>query len=145
VGRTGHLQGAVNGLFVGLAGEVTRIEHILQDYLSFARPFDEVRIAPVGIDAVLHQVVAALEARAQKAEVTLIALGGPLQVPADGRRLKEALFNLTTRIRSLCRASTAVRHREHSNKILALRAALLRVSRARCAANLPASPGSALS
>jgi two-component system, NtrC family, sensor histidine kinase HydH len=75
-------------------GEVSRMETILRDYLSFSRPLDDLRPEPVEVGAVADEVLAVLEARAESAGVTLIRSGGPAEATCDPRRLKEALLNL---------------------------------------------------
>jgi signal transduction histidine kinase len=77
-----------------VAGEVSRMENILRDYLSFARPLTDLRKERVDVGAVADDVIAILEARAETAGVTLTRTGGPAVVEADPRRLKEALLNL---------------------------------------------------
>ena len=77
-----------------IAGEVSRMEVILRDYLSFSRPLDDLRPEPVEIGAVADDVLAVLEARAEAAGVSLVRTGGPVVATGDARRLKEALLNL---------------------------------------------------
>ncbi|MBZ0232945.1 MAG: hypothetical protein K8M05_11500, partial [Deltaproteobacteria bacterium] len=76
-------------------GEVDRMDVIVRDYLSFARPLAELQLAPVDLRAVAGDVVDVLADRAQLAGVTLRASGEPLAVEGDARRLREALYNLT--------------------------------------------------
>jgi signal transduction histidine kinase len=75
-------------------GEVTRMEAILRDYLSFSRPLDDLRPEPVEVGGIADDVLAVLEARADAAGVALTRTGGPVSVTGDPRRLKEALLNL---------------------------------------------------
>ena len=77
-----------------VAGEVSRMEAILRDYLTFARPLDDLRPEAVDIGAIADDVLAVLEARAETAGVTLRRSGGPVVATGDPRRLKEALLNL---------------------------------------------------
>jgi signal transduction histidine kinase len=77
-----------------VAGEVARMETILRDYLTFARPLSDLRKEPVEIGAVADDVLAVLEARAEAAGVAMTRTGGPAVVDGDPRRLKEALLNL---------------------------------------------------
>jgi signal transduction histidine kinase len=74
-------------------GEVSRMERILRDYLSFARPLEELRPEPVELAVLCDDVLAVLEARAEVAGVTL-GRSGAAAVVGDPRRLKEALLNL---------------------------------------------------
>ncbi len=77
-----------------IAGEVSRMETILRDYLTFARPLEDLRPQAVEIGAIADDVLAVLEARAEAAGVTLQRSGGPVVATGDPRRLKEALLNL---------------------------------------------------
>lgn len=79
-----------------IAGEVSRMETILRDYLTFARPLTDLRKEPVDAGAVADDVIAILEARAETAGVALRRTGGPAMVHADPRRLKQALLNLVS-------------------------------------------------
>jgi signal transduction histidine kinase len=76
------------------ASEVARIEAILAGYLSFARPFADVRPARTEIDALLQGVATMLEARAARLDVTIEIDGPACAWRADADRLKEALLNL---------------------------------------------------
>lgn len=73
--------------------EITRMETILRDYLSFERPLTDLRREPVELAPLVDDVFAVLEARAATAKVTLRRRGEAL-ASADPRRLKEALLNL---------------------------------------------------
>jgi signal transduction histidine kinase len=77
-----------------VSSEVSRMEHILRDYLTFARPLEDLNPAPVDLGAIADDVLAVLEARAEAAGVTLARKGGPVVARGDARRLKEALLNL---------------------------------------------------
>jgi signal transduction histidine kinase len=77
-----------------IAGEVSRMETILRDYLSFSRPLEDLRPEPVEIGTIADDVLAVLEARAEAAGVSLSRTGGPVVATGDARRLKEALLNL---------------------------------------------------
>ena len=75
--------------------ELSRMEIILRDYLSFSRPLDDLRVAPTDISALCLDVAAVLEARALHAGVRLNVTGTEdVVVTADPRRLKEAMLNL---------------------------------------------------
>jgi signal transduction histidine kinase len=73
--------------------EVSRMERILADYLSFSRPLAALRPEPVQLGRVVDSVLAVVEARAASAK-TAISRTGDATVNADPRRLKEALLNL---------------------------------------------------
>lgn len=73
--------------------EVGRVQDILQNYLSFARPLQEVRPRPVELGPLVSDTLVVLSARADGARVRLFAEGNAT-VEADPRRLKEAFLNL---------------------------------------------------
>ncbi|HYQ80426.1 MAG TPA: HAMP domain-containing sensor histidine kinase [Anaeromyxobacteraceae bacterium] len=73
--------------------EVARVQDILQNYLSFTRPLQEVRPRPVELGPLVSDTLVVLSARADGARVRLFA-EGDATVEADPRRLKEALLNL---------------------------------------------------
>ncbi len=74
--------------------EVSRMEGILRDYLSFSRPLEELRPRPVELSVLIDDVVALMEARSRDAGVRLSGGGIGATVAGDPRRLKEALINL---------------------------------------------------
>ncbi len=78
-----------------IEGEVTRMEGILQEYLSFTRPLEDLRSEPVELGPLARDVAAVLEARAETSGVSLSARGNAAVV-GDRRRLKEALLNLVS-------------------------------------------------
>jgi signal transduction histidine kinase len=78
-------------------GEIERMETLLNEYLSFSRPLDELRLEATDLGALLDDVASVMEARAAEAGVSLRRdgdRGGPVVVQADGRRLKQAIINL---------------------------------------------------
>lgn len=79
-----------------ISGEVTRMEAILRDYLSFSRPLEALRAGPVAVGPLVDDVIAVLEGRAEGAGVALAREGDPVSLVGDSRRLKEALLNLLT-------------------------------------------------
>jgi signal transduction histidine kinase len=76
-------------------GEVDRMDVIVRDYLTFARPLAELELTTVELRALADDVVTVLADRAQATRVTLTAAGEPLAITGDRRRLREAVFNLT--------------------------------------------------
>jgi signal transduction histidine kinase len=74
--------------------EVTRMEAILRDYLSFSRPLEDLKPELLDLGTLTDDVIAVLEARAEQAEVTVQRRGGGASLIGDPRRLKEALMNL---------------------------------------------------
>jgi len=77
-----------------IESEVSRMEGILRDYLSFSRPLEDLRTRPVDLVVIADDVLAVLEARAEVAGVTLGRSGERVEAVGDPRRLKEALLNL---------------------------------------------------
>jgi two-component system sensor histidine kinase HydH len=73
--------------------EVTRMQEILQNYLSFTRPLQAMRPARIALGAVVSDALLVLSARADDARVRLYT-EGDATVEVDPRRLKEALLNL---------------------------------------------------
>jgi signal transduction histidine kinase len=73
--------------------EVGRVQDILQNYLSFTRPLQEVRPRRVELGPLVSDTLTVLSARADGARVRLYA-EGDATLEADPRRLKEALLNL---------------------------------------------------
>jgi signal transduction histidine kinase len=80
--------------FEVITREVSRMESILRDYLSFSRPLEDLKLAEVDLAVVADNVIAVFEGRAAAAGVQLSRTGGSVPLLADGRRLKEALLNL---------------------------------------------------
>src|ERR1051325_9478303 len=77
-----------------VAAEISRMETILQEYLSFSRPLEDLRPEALDVSAIARDVLDVLAGRADQAGVTLTLDGGATAVHGDGRRLKEALLNL---------------------------------------------------
>lgn len=73
--------------------EVGRVQEILQNYLSFTRPLQEVKPRLVDLGPLVSDTLVVLSARADGARVRLYA-EGDATLEADPRRLKEALLNL---------------------------------------------------
>ena len=79
-----------------VASEISRMETILGEYLSFSRPLEDLEPEPVDLTALGRDVLDVLAGRADQADVTLGIDGGATKVQADPRRLKEALINLVS-------------------------------------------------
>jgi signal transduction histidine kinase len=77
-----------------VASEISRMETILNEYLSFSRPLEDLSPASLDISAIARDVLDVLAGRADQASVTLTLDGSAAAVHGDGRRLKEALINL---------------------------------------------------
>jgi signal transduction histidine kinase len=77
-----------------VASEISRMETILHEYLSFSRPLEDLRPESLDVSTLSRDVLDVLAGRADQAGVTLTLDGGATAVHGDGRRLKEALLNL---------------------------------------------------
>lgn len=79
-----------------VGSEIARIEAILSEYLSFARPLTALHPVALDVGATCREVVEVVEVRAARAGVRLDVLDahGAVIVEADPHRLKEAVFNL---------------------------------------------------
>ncbi len=80
-----------------VTSELARMDHIVRDYLTLARPLTDVHVEEVSVSAVLSGVAELIEGRATRSGVRVI-LGleraSDWTVRADPRRLREALLNL---------------------------------------------------
>jgi signal transduction histidine kinase len=76
-----------------IVSEAERMRHVVDEYLSFSRPLEKLRLEPVSLGELAQEIVAVLAGRADEARVALAA-GGDAVVVADPRRLKEALLNV---------------------------------------------------
>lgn len=79
-----------------VASEISRMETILGEYLTFSRPLEDLEPEQVDLSALGRDVLDVLAGRADQADVTLGIDGGSTKVQADPRRLKEALINLVS-------------------------------------------------
>lgn len=77
-----------------VASEISRMETILNEYLSFSRPLEDLHPESMDLTALGRDVLNVLAGRADQAGVTLALDGGATPVKGDPRRLKEALINL---------------------------------------------------
>ena len=93
VARSPHHERTAERLAVAEA-EIDRMEHILAEYLTFARPLEDLRLQPVDIADIARDVVDVLDGRAATAGVALVLANGPAPLAADPRRMREALINL---------------------------------------------------
>jgi signal transduction histidine kinase len=73
--------------------EVSRMQEILQNYLTFTRPLQELAPRPIALGALVSDALAVLSGRADEGRVRLYAQGDAA-VDADPGRLREALLNL---------------------------------------------------
>ncbi len=79
---------------VVVASEIIRMETILNEYLSFSRPLEDLQPEALDLTAIGRDVLNVLAGRADQAGVSLALDGATTQVQGDPRRLKEALINL---------------------------------------------------
>jgi signal transduction histidine kinase len=77
-----------------VSSEISRMETILNEYLTFSRPLEDLRPESFDLTAVARDVLDVLAGRADQAGVVLAIDGAPTPVQGDPRRLKEALINL---------------------------------------------------
>jgi signal transduction histidine kinase len=77
-----------------VASEISRMETILGEYLSFSRPLEDIRPETIDLGALARDVLDVLDGRAVGAGVSLALEGAAPAVQGDPRRLKEALINL---------------------------------------------------
>lgn len=79
-----------------VASEISRMETILAEYLSFSRPLEDLKPEMLDVAAIARDVLDIVAGRADQAGVTLEIEAPPTQVKGDARRLKEALINLVS-------------------------------------------------
>jgi signal transduction histidine kinase len=77
-----------------VASEISRMETILNEYLSFSRPLEDLNSESFDLTALARDVLDVLAGRADQASVELALEGAATPVQGDPRRLKEALINL---------------------------------------------------
>jgi signal transduction histidine kinase len=77
-----------------VASEISRMETILNEYLTFSRPLEDLRPESLDLAALGRDVINVLAGRADQAGVTLAIDAPATPVQGDPRRLKEALINL---------------------------------------------------
>ena len=77
-----------------VASEISRMETILNEYLSFSRPLEDIKPESFDLTALARDVLDVLAGRADQAGVVLALDGQPTLVQGDTRRLKEALINI---------------------------------------------------
>ena len=81
--------------------EVDRMTTIVRSHLSFSRPCDSLRVAPVHLGDSVRSVLAALRPRAEATGVRL-RTRGDARANADAQRIGEALFNLVDNAIDAC-------------------------------------------
>jgi signal transduction histidine kinase len=77
-----------------ISTEINRLEHIVRDFLQFARPV-EPELARLSVGSLLDEVSALLKEPLEKAAIELrLDAPVPLWVHADSRQIKQVLINL---------------------------------------------------
>ena len=79
-----------------VASEISRMETILGEYLSFSRPLEDLNPESIDLTAIAQDVIEVLAGRADQAGVGLALAGNEARAEGDPRRLKEALINLVS-------------------------------------------------
>jgi signal transduction histidine kinase len=79
-----------------VASEISRMETILAEYLSFSRPLEDLKPETIDFGALARDVLDVMAGRADQAGVILELEGNATPVQGDPRRLKEALINLVS-------------------------------------------------
>jgi signal transduction histidine kinase len=79
-----------------VASEISRMETILNEYLSFSRPLEDIKPESVELGALARDVLDILDGRAVQAGISLSLEGTAPTVIGDPRRLKEALLNIAS-------------------------------------------------
>lgn len=79
-----------------VASEISRMETILHEYLSFSRPLEDLKPETLDLTALAREVLDVVAGRADQAGVALELEGAAAPVQGDPRRLKEALINLVS-------------------------------------------------
>lgn len=74
--------------------EVDRMEAILREYLSFARPLEDLQVLPIDLAAITADAASVLSGRLEQGRITVASELDPAPLAGDPRRLKEALINL---------------------------------------------------
>jgi signal transduction histidine kinase len=77
-----------------ILGEVSRMESVLAEYLTFARPLDALSLEDVSLADLASRALATLEPRALRAGVSLACEGEAVTLRCDRRKLEAALINL---------------------------------------------------
>ncbi len=84
-----------SGERLGVAlSEIERVERILREYLSFARPLDDLALTAADLAEVARDAAATVAGRAAGAEVELALELEAVALRGDPRRLHEAVVNL---------------------------------------------------
>ena len=74
--------------------EITRMETILREYLSFARPLEDLAPEPIDLGAIASDIVQVFAGRADQGRISIRVDTRATPLSGDPRRLREALTNL---------------------------------------------------
>jgi signal transduction histidine kinase len=74
--------------------EIDRMEAILREYLSFARPLEDLHKEPIDLAEIATEVATVMAGRTEQGKIELELDARPARLEGDPRRLKEALINL---------------------------------------------------
>jgi signal transduction histidine kinase len=74
--------------------EIDRMEAILREYLSFARPLEDLHKEPIDLAEIATEVATVMAGRLEQSRIELELDARPARLEGDPRRLKEALINL---------------------------------------------------
>jgi signal transduction histidine kinase len=77
-----------------MQSEIARMETLLREYLSFARPFEALQAIETDLGAIVEEAARVIAARAEHVGVELVVSTEPTPLVADAQRLKHALLNL---------------------------------------------------
>jgi signal transduction histidine kinase len=99
-----------------IGGEITRLEHIVQDVLSFARPA-EPKLEILSAQTLLREVHGLMSPTLENRKVQLVVESGPeLFIRADSGHLKQVLINLVRNAAEAIDASGTVTLRTRSSR-----------------------------
>jgi signal transduction histidine kinase len=76
-----------------IADEVDRVTAQLNEFINYSRP-REIRRAPIALNAVVADIVRALDCDLEEKTIRLTVVGDDLTVDADEQLLRQVLFNL---------------------------------------------------
>lgn len=74
--------------------EIARMEIILQEYLSFSRPLEDLKPQAVDLAEIATDCIGVVGGRVEQGRITVATRTRPTRISGDPRRLKEALLNL---------------------------------------------------
>ena len=76
--------------------EIARMETILREYLSFARPLEDLKPEKIDVADVLNDIASVVAGRIDHGNLALTLDVSPTAIQADPRRLRDAMLNLVT-------------------------------------------------